>query len=682
MNIRFSPPIKGIVSSLGSIFGSTKENDESRPVIDVDENGEELYKEDIIARVRSDARKRKDARNAYEQQWILNSNYLVGNQYCDINPYSGEVQQQDGVDDRQERRVFNQIAPLYETRNANLGKLSYSMRVKPQTNELDDYAKADVSTSILQFKQRQSDFNMRNKTAISWSELCGSCFWLSWWDSSKGDKVAEKVEIFINDKNVTEEKRTAYYQGDVEYGILTPYEVLPESLTKQDISGQRSIIIEQAVTVKDIKDMYGIDVDGCEISTFELTPIGSGGGYGYQNTVMALGKKTISDAQTVLTYFERPSKNLPDGRMIIVIGEEHLVYYGPLPYGEIPVVQIKCREIPGQFYGRSVIEDLIPLQKEYNDCKNRLHEHIKCTSIGNLAFEEGSIDVDEYEDGYLEPRRMMSYKRGFSPPHYIQTPNLPGEIINEIQTLKNDMEYIAGVSQLMVTGSTPSGVTSGTAIQNLREIDNTRLSLTGDHIRTSVKNLAKLWLKLYKLYATTPRIVSYVGSNNIAKALTWSNEDIQSTDVEFVTENELLQSDEVQKQRFIELYQMGVYTDENGRIPERVKAKAREYGKIGDFSSLMSIDELQLQAADRENTLFTEGVLPEISEFDNHTIHAEEHERYVLQMDYRLMKHKKPELAKMFEEHLKQHKLAAERAEIEKQFRMKQAAMEITGGNV
>ena len=98
--------------------------------------------------------------------------------------------------------------------------------------------------------------------------------------------------------------------------------------------------------------------------------------------------------------------------------------------------------------------------------------------------------------------------------------------------------------------------------------------------------------------------------------------------------------------------------------------------KVGDYDSLMSIDELQLQKAERENCLFGEGILPEISEFDNHVIHAEEHERYILQLDFSVMKKKKPSMAAMFEAHLKQHKLLAERAEAEKQLRMQQFMMQ------
>jgi hypothetical protein len=182
------------------------------------------------------------------------------------------------------------------------------------------------------------------------------------------------------------------------------------------------------------------------------------------------------------------------------------------------------------------------------------------------------------------------------------------------------------------------------------------------------------------MFAKTPRIVSYVGSNDIAKALTWSSEDIEDTDVEFTTENELIESEEVQKQKFIEAYNMGLFTNEQGVIPERVKAKAREYMKLGTYSEMLSLDELQLQAAGRENAFFGEGVLPEISEFDNHVIHAEEHERYVLQLKYKLIKKKQPELCKLFEAHIRQHKEASERAEVEKQMRMQQMAMQIQQG--
>lgn len=687
MNIRFSPPIGGIDADKGLLskfFGKkskSKDVPEENEALDVGKNGEPLFKEDIIAKVLEELERRRGDRASFDLQCILNSNFLIGNQFCDINPASGEVQQQDAPVDWLEMRAFNHIHPLIETRIANLKKLSYSMKVNPRTNELDDYAKADVSTSILSYIQSSSDFKTKHNTAIRWNELCGNCFYMAWWDSSKGELVAEvEKEKYDEEGNLIGHEKEGIFQGDVDYCVLSPYEVYPEDIGEQGISNQRSVIVEQVMKVDDIKDLYGIEVEGSEIATFELTPVASGGGYGYENTVMSFGHKTARDSEKVVTYFERPSRHKPRGQMIIIVGADNLVYYGDLPYKRIPIVQMVCGEVAGQFFGKSTIENLIPFQKEYNSCKNRLHEYIKRISIGNPVVEEGSIDIDEYCDGGIEPGRPLIYKSGYSAPHYMENQQLPNEILQELYNLRNDMEYVAGVSQLMVTGSTPTGVTSGTAIESLRDIDNTRLSLTGDHIRNAVKDLGQLFLEIYKDYAKTPRVVNYVGSNDIAKALTWCGEDIDSTDVEFTTENELLHSEEMQKQKFIEAYNMGLFTDENGVIPERIKAKVIEYMKLGTYSELMSINDLHLQTANRENIFFLEGVLPEISEFDNHVVHFEEHERLLLQMNYKLAKKRHPEMAKAFEDHMRQHKMAMEQEKVQEQMRMQALSLQMQQG--
>ena len=658
MNLRFQPPLSGVVASVGSLFGLNKKGDgeEDAKVIDVDDEGKVLYKEDIIQKVRDDLEQRKTERSVLENQWTLNANFLVGNQYCEINPYRGDIEQLEPVYDWLERETFNQIAPLIETRIANLKQLNFMMRVKPATNELDDYAKAEVSTNVLQHTQKVTDFESKKNTAIHWNELCGNCFWLSWWDKDKGEKYAVEELLEVGEDGVEKAKETAYFQGDIDYGLITPYELYPESIFKQTVEAQRSIILEQVKTIDDIYDMYGIKVEGSSVETFELTPVGSGGGFGYENTTVTLGHRTIDDAEKVITYFERPSKHRPNGLMIIIVGDEHLVYYGDLPYGRIPIVQTVCIEVPGQFFGKSTIERLIPIQRAYNGCVNRIHEYIKHIAIGSYITEEGSIDIEEYEQNGQAPGAMLVYKQGSNPPVPIPNGNLPTEVMQERYNLKQDMEYAAGVSQLMVYGQAPSGATSGKALNTLREIDNTRLSLTGDHLRNSVRKLAIVWLEIYKRYATTRRIVNYVGGNNIGKAIVWSHEDINSYDVDYVTENELLMSEDAQKQRFFEAYNMGLFTDANGTIPTRVKQKAKEYMKCGNYSDIMTMDELHIQAAQRENVFFENGVIPEVSDFDEHEIHIEEHLRYVLQMDFQILKNKKPEYAKALEDHLNHHK--------------------------
>ena len=679
MNLRYSPPVDGVIGGIGSLFGLNKSNkdgqNDDKAVIDVDEDGKTLFKEDIIQKVLEDLEKRKTERSPLEQQWTLNANFLVGNQYCEINPYRGDIEQLESVYDWLEREAFNQIAPLVETRIANLKKINYMMKVNPATNELDDYAKAETSTSVLQHTQRVSDFESKKNNMISWNELTGNCFWLSWWDKDKGEKYAVEQLLEVDDNGIEKSKETAYYQGDLDYGLITPYELYPESIFKQTVEAQRSIILEQVKTIDDIYDLYGIKVEGSNIETFELTPLASGGGFGYENTTLTIGHRTVDNAEKVITYFERPSKHKPNGQMIIIVGDEHLVYYGDLPYSRIPIVQSVCIEVAGQFFGKSAIERMIPIQRAYNGCVNRIHEYIKRIAIGSYIAEEGSINVEEFEAEGQAPGKLVIYKQGTNAPIPTQIGQLPNEIMQERYNLKQDLEYAAGVSQLMVYGQAPSGVTSGKALDNLMEIDNTRLSLTGDHIRNSVRKLAIMWLEIYKKYAKTHRIVNYVGGNNIGKAIVWSHEDINSYDVDYVTENELMTSEEKQKENFFNCFNMGLFLDENGRLPTRVKIKAKEFMKCGNYSDIMGIDELQIQAAQRENVFFENGVVPEVSEFDEHEIHIEEHLRYVLQMEFQLLKKKKPEYAQALENHLKQHKEIAKQEEQQQMMAQMQGAI-------
>lgn len=659
MQMRFAPPTSGITAKIGGLFGGGKNRDEdekNRTVIEVDRDGTRKFKEDIITEVLSELERRRSQKSPLERQWTLNANFLVGNQYCEVRPYTGEIEQLSPVYEWLNRETFNSIAPLIQTRIANLKKINYMMKVKPATNELEDYAKAEVSTGVLQYTQKASDFASKKDTMIYWNELCGNCFWLSWWDKNKGEKYATETVVELDADGTERKTERAFYQGDLDYGLITPYEVFPESIFKQGVENQRSVILEQVKSVDEVYDLYGIDVKGSAVETFALTPVASGGGLGYENTVVSLGHRTEENAVKVVTLFERPSKNRPNGKMIIIVGGEHLVYYGDLPYSKIPLVQSVCHEVPGQFFGKSVIEDLIPYQRTYNGCINSIHEYIKRLSLGNLLTEEGSIDIEEYAEHGLEPGAFLVYKTGSNPPVPVQNGELPTEIMSERYNLKSDMEYVAGVSQLMVTGNAPQTNMSGTAISNLMDIDSTRLSLTGDHIRNSVRRLAILWLEIYKAYATTRRVVKYIGANNIGNALVWSAEDINSYDVEYQTENELLMSEEMQKQRFFEAFNLGLFTDSDGRIPERVKLTALEFMKVGNYSDILNLNTLQIQAAQRENTFFENGVVPEVSEFDEHDIHIEEHLRYILQMKFQVLKHRKPEYAKALENHLKEHK--------------------------
>ena len=620
--------------------------------LDRDKDGNALYESDIVAFVVEELEKRRTERKPLEMQWILNSNFLNGNQYCEINPNSNMVEEYCPHDDYSEHEVFNRIAPLMETRLANLKVVDYDMSVLPRTNELSDYEKAKISTEILRYKQSVSNFNKHKDTMLQWAELCGTAFFLTWWDTNKGEVVSE---ITVSDG--VEERTKQLHEGDVDYGLLTAFEVYPESIFKQDVCDQRSIIVEQVLTEEDVYDLYGKIVEGTTADTFTLAPVSAIGGHGYPSTTMSISTRSIDDGVYMRTYFERKSRRYPEGRCIIVANDK-LIYYGKLLTDDIPIVAVRSKTVAGRFFGKSPIEDLIPLQRTYNGLKNKIHDYAKTVSTYKPMFEEGSVDLEDWENGGSAPGIPIEYKKGYNPPTNLEAPTLPSSLFSELEQISRDMEYVAGVSQLMVVGSTPTGVTSGTAMDTLRQIDTTRLSPTSENARDSVIELAKLWLKLYKDNVSGYRVLHICGGNESGAVLTWCSEDINSYDIKYTAENALLNSPEQRKASLLQALQLGLLNDEDGGVSRDMRQKILDSMDINFAAGTSSIDELQTQFAQRENSYFKGGVIPEISDFDDHEIHKNEHMRYMLQNEYRLMAQKKPEMCEQFAQHIKQHESA------------------------
>ncbi|MCI8331336.1 MAG: hypothetical protein HFE78_00705 [Clostridiales bacterium] len=609
-----------------------------------------VFEEDVVHAVLTELEKRKEERRPFELQWRLNANFMAGKQLCEINPYSMQIEEMLPAYDYEERGVYNKIAPLMETRLANLKTVSFAMSVKPRTDEADDYDKAEVASKLLRYASLQGNFDHKKNMLMQWAELTGSAFLLSFWDEQKGPALA-----------VDEEGCPSVREGEIGFTLLSPYEVYPEHLYRQGMDEQGSFIIEQVMSAKEIYDLYGIETDGREIDTVVLTPVSSLP----EDYSLRMGDTKLRASEKVITYMEKPSVKHPEGVMAL-IAAGRLVYYDRLPFSRIPLTIFRAKEAAGQFYGTSVIEELIPLQRAYNGCKNKIHDYITTLAANSFLVEEGSVDVEAMEENGTAPGTPVVYKKGYSAPVPLRHESMPGEIYVECEQLARDMEYTAGVSQLMVVGSMSAGITSGRAINSLREIDSTRMALAADNMRAGAIETAKIWLEIYKEHASGSMVLSVAGSNDFGSVLTWCADDINSYDVYFDTENELKYSPERQKEAFLSAYNMGLFTDENGRIPERFKLRAAELMRIGEYGTLMNETELQMKRAKRENSLLLTGKPPEIGEFDNDDVHIEEHRRFALQLRFDALRTKRPDLAQAFSDHIHAHmERSGQRAESE-----------------
>ena len=88
-------------------------------------------------------------------------------------------------------------------------------------------------------------------------------------------------------------------------------------------------------------------------------------------------------SEKVITYLENPSARNPQG-VTAVIAAGRLVHFGKLPFDQIPLSIFRSKEAAGQFFGKSVIEELIPLQRAYNGCKNKIHDYISTLAANSF----------------------------------------------------------------------------------------------------------------------------------------------------------------------------------------------------------------------------------------------------------------------------------------------------------
>lgn len=642
-----------------------------------------IYADDVVGYIIDELEKRRSARVGLELQWNLNSNFLAGHQNCDINMLTHTIRNEDNVmTTDKERRVYNRIAPLMETRHANLKSINYDMIVNPRTVDMDDYAKAKVSTKILEYCQSVTGFNAKKDKLIAWAELTGTAFTLSYWDAEGGDIIGY-ADVPVTDENgVALIEQKPVKSGEIDFGLVSSYEVFPASLLIQEVCDQPNIIIEQVWDVGKVYDIYGIRVEGEAVEQYVLSPVETGmTGHGINNSVMGMMRETVNDAVRVITYMENPSRDYPKGRYVVVIRDK-IVYYTDLPAGVMPLVAVKSKTVAGQFFGKSVIQDLIPLQRAYNKVVNKIHDFIVTVANNSWIMPEGAlVNEEDIGNNGIESGSVIVYNSAFGKPEIVPYPNPPSVVINERNQLSSDMEYVAGVSQLMVYGDAPAGITSGVAIENLRNIDSTRMSLTGDNIRDGVVEMAKIWLKLNKRYSVGYRTLQIAGTDDIGYAYTWSAEDINSYDVEFSAENELRYSKDQQRQDFLQLHQLGMFTDENGRLSREFKRKAWEMFRIGNFDDVMTMDEIQVKYARRENTFLEQGVIPTRTQYDDDQIHLGEHIRYVISMDFKILQKNMPEFAKKFEEHIAVHQNEIQKKEsAAMQMQMQMMAAQKNGG--
>lgn len=587
---------------------------------------------------------RRGERRLLERGWELNMNFLAGNQYCGINP-AGELEEEQPRFAWQYRRVFNHIAPAFDTRCAKLARVRPSLTVRAATGEESDQRCAKIATNALRSVCEECGFNETIARATVWSETCGTAFYKVLWDARGGRPLVGGGE--------------SGREGAVRIAAVPPFELYPENLACERIEEQPSIIHAKALPVSEIEERYGVRVAGRDICEFSLSPYSAAsnfmGGEG------AYARNVLKNSELVVEYYQKPCRAYPNGRLLIVAGDR-LVHSGDLPYknGEngtrtYPFVRQCALPMSGAFFGGSVIDRMIPVQRAFNAVKNRKHEFLNRLTMGVLAVEDGSLDTQELCEEGLAPGKVLVYRQGSQPPAMLGADSLPAEFQQEEARLLDEFVLVSGVSEISATSRNNTNVTSATGLQLLIDQDDTRLAVTTDSIKQAMIKVGRQVLRLLRQFATEKRLMRMTGEGKRVEMYYFRGSDLSSDDVVFETDNDETDSPTKRRSLIYELYNMGLLADENGKVSDETRERVLNALGFGGLEAARGLSALHANKAAEENRQLCAGDVP-VDSFDDDSVHIAEHTRFVLSDEFPAAPGQKERFAAHIEAHEAQRK--------------------------
>ena len=580
----------------------------------------ELEDQIIVNSILEDFKSRQQERKPFELNWELNMNFYLGNQNTYISS-TGEISNIEKNFYWENADVYNHIAPVIESRLAKLNKIKPSIDVKPQSSSDKDIYSAKLTKSILNKTFSSNHLEELVSTATHWSEITGTSFYKVTWENELGDIIGEKDGHEL--KN-----------GDVKISVCSPFEIYPDSNSALEIDDCNSIIEARAVDADYINMRWNKKIEGEDLDVYNLdNSTFHSNIFGKSNCSKITRTKTQNQVLLIERY-EKPNKNNPNGKLTIIC-KDTLLYDGELPYQagfndgryypfikQVSIKQLAC------FWGMSVIERCIPIQKAYNAIKNKKHEYISRLASGVLTVEDGSVDIENLESEGLAPGKILVYRNGSTPPQFMSPGKIPEELEKEEEKLLAELNNMCCISDLTTSSNVPSNVNSGSALTLLIEQDESRLSLVAEHVRTSFKEIAKKCIKLYKQYATSVRLGKFVTNDGILEMFYWTHNDLTTDEIYLKSNNELEESKDSQKNNLLSLFEKGILFDNEGTISNANRMKILELFGFKNWEFNEDIDDIHKEKAKNENLKLIK--LCDPMEIDNHKIHVNEHVKFII----------------------------------------------------
>jgi len=573
-------------------------------------------------------------RRPYEVQWFINAAFTRGRQQVKWNPISNKLENK-AIPKHRSSNSINRILPKVRARLAKFVKNRPLPQVIPANTDRTSVLDAKATEKVLDYQWRRMGLETKYEDAILWAMTTGKSFWWLRWDSAQ----PARVQMPGPELGGTGEVVTAPL-GDVTVEVGTAFEVLVADPGISRIADQPMIMRIKARLTSEVEQRYHLpkgsikgDTDVSDLFQYQkqIAAIGAKNLTGFSLTDKSdIGDKAGYTHVVVKELFCKPSATYPKGRYVVVAGstllkdEEELPYdFGPAAVNPYPVVEFIDTMTAGQFWPTTMVEQLIGLQKEYNDSRNRVTEQNKLQTHPKLLIPKQAQLAPNAYNSEAGEKIEYHYLPGMPAPQFLAPPRISDDTWRSLDIIKVEFDDLTNIYPSSVGGTGDNGE-SGFQTNLLQEASD---SVHAPDIRRNELTIEEAALKIRRFMALgydVPRLLSIVGRNHQPDVFEFSQDNIDENAHVIVQAGSALPTLKASRGKMImEMHQAGLFGDPNDPATKRRVLGMLDIGGIEDATDMLKRDEDQsrLENLDVSKGIALEAPMP----WENHQIHYEFH---------------------------------------------------------
>lgn len=613
-------------------------------------------------------RRAREDRRKYEGEWQTSLAFLKGQHWLQWSRQR-QALYQPPVPPWRQRVTKNLTGPTMRTMLGKLLANPTQAKVQAANNTPEAAQDARAQDEFIDYLRTVCRSEKVEEEAARWLLATGTEIHHPCWDKSLGDELtypdtlpSEGVDptgaplpdqphpmagqpMREPNKETGEDDGTGnvVHMGEIDHVAVSPFQFFPEPGV-ENIEDMEWCLYVSVKPASYVNRRYGTHFDDETVPTDEFVTY-----------TTASDESSGGTTQGVLLkrFWERPNNEYPEGRYVVYANDE-VLFSGPNPYPKFPIPFVVGRDrtaVPGRFWGRSVVADLVPLQRAYNKLNSQAAEIREATARPKWHAFKGSLipgkPITTAPAEVLETMPVPNMPDGGRPTK-IEGGDVPQSFMVEAASIERQFYEIAGLHDFSRGTQGLAGGKTAAGLRMLIEQDDTRMGiLKREHDRTIV-DVETAMLKLAKQFYIEPRAITVVGPDMATEVHQFFAEKIgDDPQVRLVTSGSLPLSYAAREDTVFGWMERGIVTDQ--RIIRKLLGLSTMPG-VGD-----SLD-LDVRQAERENQMMKQGQIPQAHDYDNHLVHGQEHDDYRKGEEYEQLAASNPSVAQAFDGHVALHK--------------------------